>query len=97
MVGEGEILLDIQFNFHIFLACELYDEKSISRLPLSERRIHAHDKQDVHIVWLREEKEFDDLIIGNFVIVGFPAETKECVVHVDIISAAGGGEKLRGK
>ena len=94
---EGEILLNIQFNFHIFLTCELYDEKSISRLSLSERGIHAHDKEHVHIIWFREEEEFDDLIIGNFVIVSFPAETEERVIHVDIISTAGCGEELRGE
>ena len=95
--GKGEILLNIQFNFHIFLTRELYDEKSIARLSLSERGIHAHDKEHVHIIWFREEEEFDDLIIGNFVIVSFPAETEERVIHVDIISTAGCGEELRGE
>ena len=67
----GEILFHIQFNFHIFFPCELYDEESIAGLSLTERRIDAHDKQDVGVVWFGEEEEFDDLFVVDFVVVCF--------------------------
>jgi len=88
----GWVLFQIQFDFHVFFACELHDKESIASLALTKRGIDADDKQDVSIVWFGEKEEFDNLFIVDFVIVCFASETEEGGVHVDVVASSWSSE-----
>lgn len=50
--------------------------------------VPTYDKENVHIVWLEEQEEPCNVVVKDLVIVSFATESKEILVHVDVVTTA---------
>ena len=81
-------LVEVQVDCDFFVLFELHDNERVSRLTLAQRRVETDTQHAVHLVGLRKNHEFLDGVVLDLVVVCFTAESKRCLVHVDIETAS---------
>lgn len=82
------VLSHVQLDDDFLLALELHDKERIPRLALSKRRVQTDGDQSVQIVGLWQKHKFLDMLVLDFVVVGFTTQPERILVHVDIKSSS---------
>lgn len=67
--GEKCLLGHVQIYADFFINFQLHDDKRISSLTLAQRWIQAKRDECVRLVILREDEEFFDGLVLDFVVV----------------------------
>lgn len=90
ILGCEGLLIQVERNVSFLLPHELEYQEWIPGLTLAQGRIQPDDKEDMRVIRLGEQEEFDDTFVGDLVVRCLSTKAQKCWEHVNVVTTTWG-------